>query len=74
MSFAEVLTAARELSADERAELVRELAVPQEPESEDALLARLFPPGCAFDVWSPFDAHEAAAALQQLLAQPREGL
>ena len=70
MSFAEVLAAASELTADERRELARELSEPDR-ETNDELLRRLMPAGSEFEVWSPWDAHEAAGVLQQLLEQER---
>ena len=73
MLFADVLSAVRELSADERAELVRELTDPPVAEADTALLTRLMPAGSTFEMWSPLFAPEAAAVLQQLLADSREG-
>lgn len=42
-------------------------------ESDMDLLTRLFPPGSTVEIWSPFDAHEAATVLQRLLDEQRAG-
>lgn len=72
MSFAEVLTAARELTADERKELLRELAEPMPPVEEDPLMRQFlatFPPGTEIEINWPIEASARnIAALQQLFA------
>lgn len=70
MSFAEVLAAARELTADEQRELARELAEPV-GESDDEQLRRLLPPeGFVAEMNWPIEASEQnIAALQRALAE-----
>lgn len=71
MSFADVLAAARELTADERRELLRELAEPTPPEDDPLLRQFLatFPPGTEIEMNWPIEATaENVNALQQLFA------
>lgn len=72
MSFAEVLAAARELTADERKELLRELAEPL-PIAGDGLpdhLRQFLPPsGAAIPYWKPDLTAEGWEQVQQLLAK-----
>lgn len=74
MSVAELLPAIRALPKAERVRLLHLLidgVAADEPEA--ARLADLFPAGGTFDVHTPPDGYEAAAALQQLLAAAKEG-
>lgn len=71
MSFADVLAAANELTADERRELARELS--DLPREEDPLIKRFletFPPGVEIEMNWPIEASaENIAALRQVLAE-----
>ena len=72
MSFAEVLAAANELTADERRELARELAEPPEDGIPERL-RHLFPPPGFVAEMSPFLHVEGVDwdAVQQLIADAR---
>lgn len=71
MSFPELLAAARALPRDEQLRLASAILAPQAapsaPTPDEALLTAMFPPGQVMEIWSPFDAHEAAETLQRLL-------
>ena len=70
MSFAEVLAAARELTADERQELARELAVQEFPEHLRQLIP---PPGTVTEMNWPIEASEQnLTARQRALAEADE--
>ena len=72
MSFTELLEAAKSLPRAEQLQLVEGLQEPPRlPPSQEELMAKYFPPGATFDVWSPYDAFEAAEVLQRLLAEKR---
>lgn len=71
MTYTEVLAAASELTSEERVRLAYELTSSR-VESDAQLLHRLMPPGSTFEVWSPFEAAEAAHVLRQLLDEARE--
>jgi hypothetical protein len=72
MSFVEVLSAARGLSGAERAELVRELADPQESRTIPEHLRQLLPPpGAILPHWKPELTAEGWQQVQQLLAESR---
>ena len=72
MSLAEVLAAALALPAEERAELVRELANPQESSSIlEHLRSLLPPPGAVLQHWKPELTAEGWQQVQQLLAESR---
>ncbi len=66
MSFAEVLAAANELTADERRQLARELTEPMPP-----AFRAWADSGQALEMHSPLFAPEAAAVLLRLLEQER---
>jgi hypothetical protein len=74
MSFAEVLAAARELTADERKELLRELTEPMPAVEDDPLMRQFlatFPPGTEIEMNWPVEATARnIAALQRVLAEP----
>lgn len=71
MSLADLLPAIRALPADDRRQLAHlladELAAGHEPTEDERLIARCFPPGATFEVWSPIEAPEAAAVLMAML-------
>ena len=71
MSFPELLDAARALPRDEQLRLANALLEPEigssDPTPDEALMAAMFPPGQVMEIWSPYDAHEAAEVLQRLL-------
>jgi hypothetical protein len=71
MSLAEILDAVRTLPRAEKVRLLHALIddVGGAPEvtPEETLIARYFPPGATFEIATPLDCYEAAAALQQLL-------
>lgn len=70
MSLADLLPAIRALPRAEKAELLHILidgVTEASPRGDAALLAAFFPPGAAFEVASPPDGFEAAAALQLML-------
>lgn len=75
MSLAEILTAVDSLDQGEKLhlmhKLVDDLAVRSGSSAEEALLARYFPPGVEFEVHTPFDCHEAADVLHDLLEQEK---
>ena len=65
----EVLPVVRALSRADKLRLIQELA--GEMIQEDGVSP--LEPGAAYPVWSPHDAFDAAAALQQLLDAERKG-
>jgi hypothetical protein len=64
-TLADLMPQARALSRAEKQELVR--ALNEDLIQEDELLRPLLAPGPPLEVWSPYDAYEAAADLQRLL-------
>ena len=70
MSFSEILAAVKALPRDERVSLMEAIKDEVgEPTPEESLVAKYFPPGATFEVFTPFECHEAAAALLQLLEE-----
>lgn len=69
MSFSELLDTVKALPRAEKIQMMQALAKDITP--EEALIAKPFPPGALFEVFTPFDCHEAAAALQALLEEDR---
>ena len=72
MSFPELLDAARALPRDEQLQLAHALLDQTQDRTgtnaDEVLLATMFPPGMPpMEIWSAYDAHEAAIALQRLL-------
>ena len=66
MSLAEVLPQVQMLSRLDRFRLIQFLA--QELERDEG---GLIEPGRSYPVWSPYDAHDAAATLLQVLEQEK---
>lgn len=74
MSFAEVLAAARELTADERHELLRELAeTPVDEGIPEHLRQFIPPPGFVAEFWHPTTDAAGWEAIQQALAEIKAG-
>jgi hypothetical protein len=71
MSFSEVLDAVKALDRDEKAQLMQSLREEIGDPTDDALIAKHFPPGATFEMWTPLDCHEGAAMLLQLLEQEK---
>jgi hypothetical protein len=71
VSVTELLDAARALPRDEQLRLAEALfANPSDSgptPSDEALLNQMFPPGVVYEVYTPFDAADAAIVLQALL-------
>jgi hypothetical protein len=67
MSLTELLPAIRELSRDEKRELLTVLS--RELSANE--VGVFFPPGAEFPIWSPHDSYEAAAMLQRLLDEQK---
>ena len=65
MSLAEVLPEARALPREDKIELLRVLSKELEENEAPFIL-----PG-TYEVWSPFDAFEAAATMQRFLEEER---
>jgi hypothetical protein len=72
MSLTEVLPAVRCLRRSEKLELIKFLA--DELAREESVSAEhSIRDGATYEVWSPTDAFEAAAALSEMLAEDRTG-
>ena len=69
MSFAEVLAAARELTADERRELARELSELPEDGIPDHLQHLIPPPGTEVPYWKPELTTKGWEQVQTMLAE-----
>ena len=63
MSLAELLPEVKTLSREDKRQLIEALQTDLE---ENELLA-LFPAGQTIEIWSPYDAHKAAAVMQKAL-------
>jgi len=76
MSFPEILEAVQSLTLEEKSHLMRVLvpeAVRDLDTSNDAdLIAHSFPPGVVHEISTPYDCHEAAAILTNLLEKSKE--
>ena len=73
MSFAEVLAAARELTADERRELARELTAPPEDGIPEHLRHLIPPPGFVAEYWHPTTDEAGWEAIRQAMAEVTSG-
>jgi hypothetical protein len=71
MSLAELLPKVEALPRGEKFRLVRLLVEELEKEEADDV-TKIIPPNQSYPVWSPFDAHEAAAAMQKMLDAAKE--
>ena len=72
MSFAEVLAAAKELTADEQRELARELALPSDNIPEH--LRQFIPqPGTVTELWHPTTDAAGWEAIREALAEIQTG-
>jgi hypothetical protein len=71
VSVTELLDAARALPRDEQLKLAEALLADPAGRgpttAEEALLNEMFPPGLVYEVYTPFDAAEAAVAIQAVL-------
>lgn len=66
MNATELFPALRNLSRDEKIKALKFLE--QELQSEeDQKLLQLLQPGATYEIWSPFNSHEAAQTLAKLL-------
>lgn len=63
MTMAEIRPTLKSLSREEKRSLLEALSEEMAREEATALID----PNLTYEVWSPFDAHEAAAALQRFL-------
>jgi len=68
MPLADLLPAVRELSRSEKLRLIQVLAADLAETEDTASLT----PGRSYPLWSPFDAHEAAKMLFDVLDDDRE--
>ena len=72
MSFTEILDAVKSMPRDEQVSLMQTLKEEVgEASSNEELLAKCFPPGVVFEVFTPFDSGEAAAILERMLAEEK---
>ena len=72
MSFSELLDAVKLLPRSEQVSLMQSLKEEVgEASSDEELLTNRFPPGVAFEVYTPFDSGEAAAIHERMLAEEK---
>lgn len=72
MSFTEILDAVKAMPRCEQVSLIQTLKEEVgEASSDEELLAKYFPPGVVFEVFTPFDNGEAAAILERMLAEDK---
>lgn len=70
MSFSEILAAVKALPRGEQVSMMEAIKEDVgELTPEEVLLAKYFPPGATFEVFTPFECHEAAAVLLQLIEE-----
>lgn len=68
MSFTEILDAVKAMPRGEQVSLLQTLKDEVgEASSDEALLAKSFPPGVVFEIFSPIEAFEAAHILHQMV-------
>jgi len=70
MSLAAILPEVQALPHGDKIRLLQVLA--SELSKEE--IERIVPPGGSWAIWSPYDAYEAAATLDRMLAQASPGL
>ena len=72
MSFSEILDAVKAMPRSGQVSLMQTLKKEVgEVSSDEELLTKRFPPGVAFEVYTPFDNGEAAAILERMLAEEK---
>ena len=72
MSFSEILDAVKAMPRGEQVSLMQSLKEEVgELTPDEELLTKRFPPGVAFEVYTPFDNGEAAAILERMLAEDK---
>lgn len=64
MSVVELLTEARALSQADRLQLIQQMA-------EELRLEQMIVPGATYEIWSPYEAYEAAAIMMKALEEER---
>ncbi|HXD89178.1 MAG TPA: hypothetical protein VN641_21985 [Urbifossiella sp.] len=71
MSFPEVLDAVKSLDRREKVQLMQSLREEIGEPTDEELIAKHFPPGETFEIWTPLDCQEGAAMLLQLLEKEK---
>lgn len=72
MSFPELLDAVKALDRSEKAQLLQSLREEiGEPTEDEELIAKLCQSDAAYEIWTPFDCHEGADILLQLLEEEK---
>ena len=72
MSFSKILDAVKAMPRGEQVSLMQSLKEEVgEVSSDEELLTKRYPPGVAFEVYTPFDTGEAAAILERMLAEDK---
>ena len=73
MSFSEILDAVKAMPRGEQVSLIQTLKEEVgELTPEEELLAKSFPPGVVFEIFSPIEAFEAAHILHQMVYGEQE--
>lgn len=73
MSFSELLQAVKALPREEKQQIVDSLSEELAAKlTDEELAAKHFPPGVRYEIFTPFDSFEAAAALMQLLEAEKQ--
>ncbi len=73
MSFADVLAAANDLTADERRQLARELSEPPDDDIPEHLRHLIPSPGFVAEYWHPTTDEAGWEAIRQFLAEMKSG-
>lgn len=68
MSLAELLPEVKTLSNDDKRRLMETL----QQDLKDQELLNLFPAGQTIEIWSPYESHEAAAKLLEVLQTEKD--